>query len=70
MVPYGLMGEDLLRVLDADRRRKLQAQFQRSAGPPRWRVALGGRLVVVGARLAGMSSAGSRPRDVIRQARA
>jgi hypothetical protein len=70
MVPYGLLGEDLLRVLDADRRRKLQSQFRQSQTPSRLRVAVGRRLVVVGARLAGLSSASAKPRDVVRHVRA
>jgi hypothetical protein len=67
MMPYGLMGDDLLRILDGDRRQRLQSEFRKNVAPPRWRVALGGRLVVIGARLAGMSGASSIPRDVVRQ---
>jgi len=70
MVPYGLKGEDLLRVLDADRRRRLQQQFHKHEVTPRWRTALGARLVVTGAKLARIPSPGSLTKDVLRQVRA
>lgn len=52
MQPWGLLGEDLGKVRAEDRRRKERASWH-DLDRPRFRVALGRRLVVAGARLMG-----------------
>ena len=56
MQPFGLLGEDLGRVRAEDARRKARASW-RSNDRPRWRVAVGRRLVGAGARLMGAPAA-------------